>query len=103
MKGMLLAATVFAIASAHVNANAAVVDRPVSDAAEQISMATATVFDRFDPGYASPRPAFPSLPSADDFAEPYRLMAEAGARDPLAMTMACAGLMAMIAYRRRIL
>jgi len=104
MKRSCIAAAAFAIASAGMNAAAALPEEPVNGVPAQFGVAAATVFDGFRAGHASRGPALPSLPSAEDFADSYRLMVTgAGARDPLPMTMACIGLMAMIAYRRRIL
>lgn len=106
MKRPCMAAAAFAmglaIASASMNATAASRDEPASGMVAQFNVAVTTVLDRFRASYASRSPVFPGLAPAKGFADsPRFLMTEIGARDPLAMTMACLGLMAMIAYRRR--
>lgn len=93
-----------AIASASMNATAASRDEPASGVVAQFSAAVTTLFDRFEAGYASRSQVFPALAPAKGFADPSPpQMTGTSARDSLAMTMACLGLMAMIAYRRRIL
>ncbi len=108
MKISCMAATAFvmgfAIASASMNATAASRDEPSGGVIAQFGVAVTTVFDRFKAGYESRSQVFSAPAPAKGFADSSRLLeTEADARDSLAMTMASLGLMAVIAYRRRIL
>lgn len=108
MKRPCMAAVAFAmglaIASASMNATAALHDEPASGVVAQFNAAVTTLLDRFEAGYASRSRVFPAPAPAKGFADSSRLQVTGtSARDSLAMTMACLGLMTMIAYRRRIL
>ena len=108
MKRSCMAAAAFAmglaIASASMNAAAAPRDELASGMVAQFGVAVTAVFDGFKAGYESRSPVFSARTPAKDFADSPRLLAtEIGARDSLAMAMTSLGLMAVIAYRSRIL
>ncbi len=108
MKRPCIAATAFAmglvIASISANAATAPRDRPAGGMAAQFSVAATTVLDGLKPGHASQNPLLPALSPRSDFPDASSLLStEDSVRDPLAMTLACFGLMGMIAYRRLIL
>lgn len=105
MKSPRMAATIFAmgltIASASMHASAASPSEADGDRAVQIGMGVTNVFDGPRAGQSSRNPLIPAPPSLIGFPYSSRLLVTGhGARDPVAMTIACLGLMAMIAYRR---
>ena len=97
-------AMVIGMASAGVNAAGALPSGSEIGVVATLSAEASRIVDVFEAGYSARSAGYPTIASVDTFAGPYRLMVSgAGEQDLSKMILTSLGLMAMIAFRRRMI